>query len=64
MTRQESIKYIHLRAEECGYPTPILELVGKKLETLEEKDFNYLKRISEPAFRDWCKKLQTEVPNE
>ena len=64
MTRQESIDYIHLRAQECGYPEDLLKLVKAALLEMEEKDFNYLKRISEPAFRDWCKKLKNEESNE
>ncbi|MDC7241247.1 MAG: hypothetical protein PQJ50_12900 [Spirochaetales bacterium] len=58
MTRYESIRYIHLRAEECGYGSDILELIRKKLETLQEDELDHLKRISEPAFRSWCKELK------
>ena len=64
MTKQESIDYIHLRATECGFPAEILQSVRKTLEKLEEKDYDHLKKISEPAFRDWCKNLNTEVNHE
>lgn len=64
MTRQESIDYIHLRAEECGYPEDLLKLVKSALKKMDENNFNHLKRISEPAFRDWCKKLKNEGSNE
>lgn len=57
MTRYESIRYIHLRAEECGYPSDRLELVRSELETLQEDELEHLKRISEPAFRTWCTQL-------
>ncbi len=60
MTKQESIDYIHLRAQECGYDDHVLKLVRAELEKLEEKDFDYLKRISELVFRDWCKKIINE----
>lgn len=54
MTRHESIRYIHLRAEECGYSIDILEKVRKKLESLQEEDLDHLKKISETNFRTWC----------
>jgi hypothetical protein len=57
MTRQENINYIHLRAQECGYPEEILQKVRDALEDMKEKDFDHLKRISEPSFREWCNKL-------
>ncbi len=57
MTRHESIRYVHLRAQECGYGSETLEKIRKKLETLQEEELDHLKRISEPAFRDWCKVL-------
>ena len=62
MTKQESIDYIHLRAQECGYDDDLLKLVRKELEKLDEKNYDYLKRISEPAFRSWCGNL-TEKEN-
>jgi hypothetical protein len=64
MTRQESIDYIHLRAEECGFSEKILEQVRESLKQLEEKDFDRLKKISEPIFRDWCKNLSNEDTHE
>lgn len=64
MTRQESIDYIHLRAQECGFSEEILQTVRKTLEQMEEKDYDYLKRISEPFFRDWCKNKLGEVSHE
>ena len=63
LTRHESIRYIHLRAEECGYPSELLEIVHKKLETLQEEELDHLKRISEPAFRAWCKQISNEDKN-
>ena len=60
MTRQESIDYIHLRAKECGYDDDILGLVRIALEEMEEKDYDHLKRISEPVFREWCQELSSE----
>ncbi len=57
MTKQESIDYIHLRARECGYEEDVLKLVRSTLENLEEKDYDHLKRVSEPVFRDWCRNL-------
>ncbi len=57
MTRHESIRYIHLRAEECGYPADRLAVIRKELETLQEEELEHLKKISEPAFRTWCKEL-------
>ena len=60
MTKQESIEYIHLRAVECGFPGETLESVRETLERLDEKEYDHLKKISEPAFRDWCKNLKNE----
>ncbi|MDA3956456.1 hypothetical protein [Oceanispirochaeta sp.] len=60
MTRHESIRYIHLRAEECGYTQDQLEKVQQKLEALQEEELDHLKRISEVTFRDWCNKLSKE----
>ncbi|MDC7231604.1 MAG: hypothetical protein PQJ58_00105 [Spirochaetales bacterium] len=54
MTRHESIRYIHLRAEECGYSSEILDTVRKRLDSLQEEELENLKKISEPAFRAWC----------
>ena len=64
MTRQESIDYIYLRAQECAYPENLLKQVKCALKEMDENNFNHLKRISEPAFRDWCKKLNNEVSHE
>lgn len=58
MTRHESIRYIHLRAEECGFSVEILDIVRKKLETLLEEELESLKRISESEFRTWCTELK------
>ncbi|QEN09104.1 hypothetical protein EXM22_14360 [Oceanispirochaeta crateris] len=60
MTRFESIRYIHLRAEECGYDQDLLDRVRKNLETLQEEDLDQLKRISETDFRNWCIKINKE----
>lgn len=60
MTRQENIDYILLRAQECGYHDAILQQVQNSLERMDEKSYAHLKRISEPVFRDWCKKLKHE----
>lgn len=58
MTRHESIRYIHLRAEECGFSKDILDIVRKKLETLQEEELDTLKKISESAFRTWSTELK------
>jgi hypothetical protein len=58
LTRHESIRYIHLRAEECGYSVDILDKVRKKLETLQEEELDSLKKISESVFRTWCTELK------
>ena len=60
MTRHESIRYIHLRAKECNYTEDLLENVRMMLETLQEEDLDYLKRISETEFRNWCVNLNKE----
>ena len=64
MTKQESIDYIHLRAQECGYSDEILQQVKTALEKMEEKDYDHLKRISEPVFRSWCINLNKEGTHE
>jgi len=58
LTRHESIRYIHLRADECGYSAEILDKVRKKLDTLLEEELESLKKISENAFRTWCTELK------
>jgi len=52
--REELIDYLYLRAEECGYDNEILAPVRSRLDSLEMKDLDHLRRISEPAFRSWC----------
>jgi len=60
LTRFESIRYVHLRAEECGYSPAQLEIVKKELEALNEDELEHFKRISETEFRDWCNKINEE----
>ncbi len=55
MTKEENIKYITLRSEECRLPKDEIEKIVSKLKILNDDDFDHLKRISEPEFRNWCK---------
>lgn len=57
MTKEENIAYITLRAEECRLPEEDVKKVNTALKSLEENDYDRLKRISEPAFRSWCREV-------
>jgi len=55
MTKEENINYLTLRGEECRLPEEDLNKIKNKLKELTDEDYDHLKRISEPAFRTWCK---------
>jgi hypothetical protein len=57
MTKDENIHYLTLRSEECRLPSEDVEKISQKLKELQEGDYEHLKRISEPAFRTWCKEV-------
>lgn len=60
MTKEENIQYLTLRGEECRLPEEEVFKINKKLKELDEKEYENLKRISEPAFRAWCKDVCRE----
>ncbi|MBN2657489.1 MAG: hypothetical protein JXR86_10535 [Spirochaetales bacterium] len=55
MTKEENIDYLTLRAEECRLPEDQVLKIRTALAEVSEKDYEKLKRISEPEFRSWCK---------
>ena len=55
MTKEENIAYLTLRGEECRLPENEVKLINIKLKELDDDEYDHLKRISEPAFREWCK---------
>ena len=57
MTKEENIKYLALRAEECRLPVEEVGKIRRKLTELDEDDYDHLKKISEPDFRKWCKEV-------
>ncbi|MDA3809496.1 MAG: hypothetical protein PF518_04100 [Spirochaetaceae bacterium] len=59
MTKEENIKYLTLRSEECRLPAEEVAMINKILKTLKDDEYDHLKRISEPAFRAWCKETCT-----
>ncbi len=57
MTKAENIDYLALRSEECRLPKEEVDTIKNKLKELEDSEYDHLKRISEPDFRLWCKKV-------
>ncbi|MBB6482367.1 hypothetical protein [Spirochaeta isovalerica] len=55
MTKEENIAYLTLRAEECRLPEEEVKKINQALKKLDDKQYDKLKRISEPQFRSWCK---------
>ena len=57
MTKEENINYLTLRSEECRLPKEEITIINKELKKLDDNEYDHLKRISEPDFRSWCKKI-------
>lgn len=57
MTKEENIKYLTLRSEECRLPEEDVKKINKKLKELDDDQFDHLKRISETDFRRWCREV-------
>lgn len=57
MTKDENIQYITLRSEECRLPENEIKKISQKLKELKDDEYDHLKRISEPEFRNWCKEI-------
>ena len=57
MTKEENINYLTLRSEECRLPKEEITMINKELNKLDDNEYDHLKRISEPDFRSWCKKI-------
>lgn len=55
MTKEENIQYLTLRADECRLPEEDVKMINEALKKIDEEKYEYLKRISEPEFRIWCK---------
>ncbi len=60
MKRQEMIRYLELRTEECGYEKAVLSRVHSRLKAFQDEDMDHLIRISEQAFRNWCEESEDE----